>query len=105
MLFKFYFLTSIDNVIKLSTDKDLINEIARKPSNEEDEFIVTSVENQEDMVGEITEIDIELGNSKVKLGAAFQELSNLITGEQDPDDAFSVDRTPEVEALDENAVH
>jgi hypothetical protein len=75
MLFKFYFLTSIDNVIKLSTDKDLINEIARKPSNEEDEFIVTSVENQEDMVGEITEIDIVRGEQK----RIQDHIANVIT--------------------------
>ena len=75
MLFKFYFLTSIDNVIKLSKDKDLINEIARKPSNEEDEFIVTSVENQEDMVGEITEIDIVRGEQK----RIQDHIANVIT--------------------------
>ena len=75
MLFKFYYLFSVENIINLSKNKDLMNEIGRKPSSEEDEFIVTTVENQEAMIGEITEIDIVRGEQK----RIHQQIANVIT--------------------------
>ncbi len=75
MLFKFYFLFSVDNVIKLSKDKDLMNTIIRRPSDEEDEFIVTSVENQEELTGEITEVDVVRGEQK----RIQDHIANVIT--------------------------
>ena len=75
MLFKFYFLYTIDNVIKLSKDKDLLNMLVEQPSSELEEYIVTSVENQEDLTGEITEVNVVRGEQK----KIQDKVANVIT--------------------------
>jgi hypothetical protein len=63
-LFKFYFLFMINNIIRISTDKNMLKQLIEQPSTEEEEIIITSIESQEDLTGEITEINIIRGEHK-----------------------------------------
>ena len=74
-LFKFYFLFMINNIIQISTDKDMLNQLIEQQSVEQEEIIITSVESQEELTGEITEINIVRGEHK----RIQDSIANIIT--------------------------
>lgn len=74
-LFRFYFLYMINYMITLSQNKQLLNSILQNQPVESDDYIITTVELEAEMTGEITDIDVIRGEQR-KLQ---ERLANVIT--------------------------
>jgi len=75
LLFKFYFLYMINSMITLTDNKKLINSIFEEQPVQPDDYIITTVQLEAEMTGEITEVDVVRGETR-KLQ---EKLANVIT--------------------------
>lgn len=75
LLFKFYFLYMINSMITLTDNKKLINSIFEEQPVQSDDYIITTVQLEAEMTGEITEVDVVRGETR-KLQ---EKLANVIT--------------------------
>ena len=83
-IFKFYFLFMINNLITTTSDLTLI---ANEPLNKKDEvdIISTNLEVEEELTGEITEIDIVLGEQKIiqeNIAGVIYAMTKIICNEK-----------------------